>query len=82
MLVGRRTVNRSNLFIPVTDGFSGAEIALSLSQSKAEYVRHIYSYGFRVLTRLSGKGDVLCVLKTHTSWVYHEYMTSITQTGW
>ena len=46
----------------MTDGFSGAESALSLSQSKAERVKHSYSYGFRVLTRLSGKGDVLCVL--------------------
>ena len=55
----------------MTDGFSGAESALSLSQSKAEHVRHSYSYDFRALTRLFGKGDVLCVLKTHSLWVYY-----------
>ena len=49
--------------------FSGAESALSLSQSKTEYVSHSYSYDFRVLTPLCSKGDVLCVLKTHSSWV-------------
>jgi hypothetical protein len=46
----------------MTDGFSGAESALSLSQSKAKHLRHSYSYGFRVLTPLSGIGDELCVL--------------------
>jgi hypothetical protein len=54
----------------MTDGFSGAESASDLSQSKAERVRHRYSYGFCVLTRLCKKSDVLCVLKTHSSWVY------------
>ncbi len=48
----------------MTVGVSGVEIALSLSQSKAEHISHSYSYGFRVLTQLSGKGDVPCVLKT------------------
>ena len=58
------------LISPMTDGFSGAESASDLSQSKAEHVRHSDSYVFRVLTQLCGKRDVLCVLKTHSSWVY------------
>ncbi len=61
----------------MTDGYSGAESALSLLQSKAEHVRHSYSYGFRDLTRLSSKGDVLCVLKTHSSWVYNVKLLSL-----
>jgi hypothetical protein len=36
----------------MTDGFSDAESASDLSQSKAERVRHSYSYGIRVLTQL------------------------------
>jgi hypothetical protein len=59
----------SPVVIPMTDGLSGAESASDLLQSKAEHVRHSYSYGFRVLTWLCGKGDVLCVLQTHPSWV-------------
>jgi hypothetical protein len=51
----------------MTDGFSGAESASDLLQSKAEHVMHSYSYGFRVLTQLCGKGDVLYVLKIHSS---------------
>ena len=46
----------------MTKGFSEAERLSSLSQSNTEHLRHSYSYGFRVLTRLSGKDDVLCVL--------------------
>jgi len=45
------------------DEFSGLQSVLSLSQSKAEHVRHGDSYGFRVL----GKGDMLCILKTLSS---------------
>ena len=52
----------------MTDDFSDVVSEAILSQSKAEHVKHSYSYGFRVLTRLSDKGDVLCVLKTHPSW--------------
>ncbi|MEN8131324.1 MAG: hypothetical protein ABFS45_14250 [Pseudomonadota bacterium] len=51
------------------DGFLDAQSVLDLLESKAEHVRHRYSYGFRVLTPLCGKGDVLWVLKTHSSWV-------------
>jgi hypothetical protein len=43
----------------MTDGFLGVESASDLLQSKAEHVRYSDSYGFRVLTRLRGKGDVL-----------------------
>jgi hypothetical protein len=61
-----------NAFVlPMTDGFSDVESALR----KAECVRHSYSYVFRVLMRLSGEGDVLCVLKTHSSWVYMCWFT-------
>ena len=56
----------------MTDGFSGAESALSLlvSQSKAEHINHSDVYGFPVLTTLFGKCNVLGVLNTHLSWVY------------
>jgi hypothetical protein len=57
----------------MTDGFSGTESVSSLSQNKVEHVSHSDSYGFRVLTQLCGKGDVLFVLKTHSSWVYILY---------
>ena len=57
------------LLIPMTDEFSGVESALSLSQSKAEHVSHSNSYGFRVPTQLCGRGGVLGILKTHSSWV-------------
>ena len=40
------------VFTPITDGSSGVESALILSQSKAEHVSHSHSYGFRVPTRL------------------------------
>ncbi len=44
----------------MTEGFSGVEIALRLSQSKAECVRHSYcSFGFRIPTPLCGNSDVL-----------------------
>jgi hypothetical protein len=46
----------------MTDGFSGVESALNLSQSKAEHVSHSYSYSLRVVTPLCGKGGVLCIL--------------------
>jgi hypothetical protein len=52
------------------DGVSGVESTLRLSQSKAECVRHSDSYAFRIPTPLCGNGDVLCILKTHSSWVY------------
>jgi hypothetical protein len=52
------------------EGFPGAESASNLSRSRAERVRHSYSYGFCVLTQLCGKGGVLCVLKTPSSWEY------------
>jgi hypothetical protein len=55
--------------IPMTDGFSGVESVLSFSQSKAQHVSHSHSYGFRVATPRCGKGGVLCILKTHPSWV-------------
>jgi hypothetical protein len=62
----------------MTNGFSGAESGSDLLQSKAEHVRHSNSYGFRVLTQLCGKGDVLCVLKTHSSWVLlHDMVSSL-----
>jgi hypothetical protein len=57
----------------MTDGFSGAKSASSLSQSKAKHVRHSYSYGFRVLKQLCGKGGMLSVLKVmgikHGIWI-------------
>jgi hypothetical protein len=59
-----------HLTIPMTDGFSGAESASDLSQGKAEHVRHSDSYAFRVLKQLRGKGDVPCILKTHSPGVY------------
>jgi hypothetical protein len=51
----------------MTNGFSGVESALRLSPSKAKR----NSYGFRFLTPVCGNGDVLSILKTHSSWVYH-----------
>ena len=53
----------------MTDGFSGVESALRLSQSKAECVRHSLFYGYRIPTRLCDNGDVLYILKTYSSWV-------------
>ncbi len=54
----------------MTDGFSGVESALSLPHSKAQYVSHSNSYGFRVATPLCGKGGVLGIPKTYPSWIY------------
>ena len=51
----------------MTDGFLGAESALSLSQSKTEHVRYSYSYGFLVVTQLCGKGCAICVLNAMDS---------------
>jgi hypothetical protein len=52
----------------MTDEISGIESALRLLQSKVEYVRHSDIYGFRIPTPLSSNGDVLYILKTHSSW--------------
>lgn len=51
------------------DRFSGSGSALILPQSKAVPVRHRDAYGFRIPTRLCGKGGVLHGLKTHSPWV-------------
>jgi hypothetical protein len=53
----------------MTNGSSGLESTLKLSQSKAEYVSHSHSYGFRIPTRVYGNGDVICILKTGLLWV-------------
>jgi hypothetical protein len=53
----------------MTDGYSGAESVLSLSQGRSGNLKHSFSYSLCVLPRLSGNGGVLCVLKTHSSSV-------------
>jgi hypothetical protein len=53
----------------MTEGFSGVESALSLSQSKVEFVRHSFAYNFGIPTPLCGQIDVLFILKTYSSWV-------------
>jgi hypothetical protein len=45
----------------MTDGFSDAESALSLSLSKAQRVSHSDTYGFRVAKLLCGEGDVFVI---------------------
>ena len=54
----------------MTVEYSGTRSTSNLLQSEAGHLRHRYSHDFRVLMRLSSKGDVLCVLKIHSSWVY------------
>lgn len=55
--------------MPMTDGLSGLECALNVSQSEAEPLSHSYFYDLSVSTPPYGKGDVLYILKAHSSWV-------------
>jgi hypothetical protein len=67
VFIGLIPSSLKNKCMPMTGRFSVAESASPLPHSKIEHVRHSYSYAFRVLTQLCGKGGVPCVLKTHSS---------------